>query len=199
MGRGRGRETPAEFWQRIRNDQAASARPPERSPGVVREPARVQSAAGPTHGPDRGSAALSEGQQAGRRAPAESKEPSTGDLIKQLTEQTKALVKQEMRLAQVELQEKGKKVGIGAGMFGIGGLVAFFGAATLIAAVVLAVATVLAPWLSALIVGVVLLAVAGGAALMGKKEIEQATPPKPEQTVETVRQDVDHIKASAKR
>jgi membrane protein implicated in regulation of membrane protease activity len=102
-------------------------------------------------------------------------------------------------LAQAELQEKGKKVGIGAGMFGIGGLVAFFGAATLIAAVVLALATVLAPWLSALIVGVVLLAVAGGAALVGKKQIEQATPLSPEQTVETVKQDVDRVKTEAMR
>ncbi len=84
-------------------------------------------------------------------------------------------------------------------MLGIGGLVAFFGAATLIAALVLALATALAPWLSALIVGVVLLAVAGGAALVGKKQIEQATPPVPQQTVETVKQDVDHVKARAKR
>ena len=194
-----GRETPEEFWQRMRNDQASSARPPERSPAVVREPAKVQSAASPTHGPDRGSAALSEGQQSGRRDQAESEEPSTGDLVKQLTEQTKTLVQKEMRLAKAELQEKGKKVGIGAGMFGVGGLVAFFGAATLIAAVVLALATVLAAWLSALMVGVVLLAVAGGAALMGKKHLEQATPPMPEQTVQTVKQDVDHIKARAKR
>ncbi|MDQ3608189.1 MAG: phage holin family protein [Actinomycetota bacterium] len=142
---------------------------------------------------------MSEGQESSRRTQAESEEPSTGDLVKQLTEQTKTLVKQEMRLAQAELQEKGKKVGIGAGMFGIGGLVAFFGAATLIAALVLALATALAPWLSALIVGVVLLAVAGGAALVGKKQIEQATPPVPQQTVETVKQDVDHVKARAKR
>ncbi len=194
-----GRETPEEFWQRIRNDQAPTARPPEPSPGVVPEPERGQSAAGPTRGPDRGTPGPSEGQQSDRRAQAESEEPSTGDLIKQLTEQTKTLVQQEMRLAQAELQEKAKKVGIGAGMFGVGGLVAFFGAATLIAAVVLALATVLAAWLSALIVGVVLLAVAGGAALMGKRHIEQATPPMPEQTVETVKQDVDHIKARAKR
>ncbi len=194
-----GAETPEEYWQRIRNDSAPRARPPERSPGVVREPARAQSTASPTRGPDRGSPALGEGQQSSRRTEGESEEPSTGDLVKQLTEQTKTLVKQEMRLAQAELQEKGKKVGIGAGMFGIGGLVAFFGAATLIAALVLALATVIAPWLSALIVGVVLLAVAGGAALVGKKQIEQATPPMPEQTVETVKQDVDHVKARAKR
>ncbi len=194
-----GRETPEEFWQRIRKDRAPSARPPARSPGAVRERASGQSAASPARGPDRESPALSEGQESSRRTQAESEEPSTGDLVKQLTEQTKTLVKQEMRLAQAELQEKGKKVGIGAGMLGIGGLVAFFGAATLIAALVLALATALAPWLSALIVGVVLLAVAGGAALVGKKQIEQATPPVPQQTVETVKQDVDHVKARAKR
>ena len=104
-----------------------------------------------------------------------------------------------MRLAQVELQEKGKKFGVGAGMFGAGGLVAFFGMAAVIVAIVLALATAIAAWLSALIVGVVLLAVAGAAALMGKKQIEQATPAMPEQTIETVKEDVEHVKSKAKR
>jgi membrane protein len=104
-----------------------------------------------------------------------------------------------MRLAQVELQEKGKKFGIGAGLFGAGGLVAFFGAGTVIAAIVLLISTALAAWLSALIVAVVLLAAAGLAALRGKKEIEKATPPVPEHTVETVKEDVQHVKERAKR
>jgi len=121
------------------------------------------------------------------------------ELVKQLTDQTKTLVKQEMRLAQVELQEKGKKFGLGAGMFGAGGLVAFFGAATLITAIVLLISTALAPWLSALIVAVLLLAAAGVAALKGKKEIEKATPPVPEHTVETVKADVQHVKGRAGR
>ena len=124
---------------------------------------------------------------------------SVGDLVKQLSEQTSTLVRQEMRLAQAELQEKGKKAGIGAGMFGAGGLVAFFGAATLIAAAVLALSTGLEPWLSALIVGVVLLIAAGVAALMGKKQIEQATPPAPEQAIQSVKRDVDTVKAGARR
>ncbi len=123
---------------------------------------------------------------------------SVSDLVKQLSEQTATLVRQEMKLAQTELQEKGKKAGIGAGMFGAGGLVAFFGAATLIAAIVLALSTALAPWLSALIVSVLLLAAAGVAALKGKKEIEKATPPVPEHTVETVKEDVQHVKERAK-
>lgn len=134
-----------------------------------------------------------------RPAPSASEDAPVGELVKQLTEQTKTLVKQEMRLAQVELQEKGKKFGLGAGMFGAGGLAAFFGAAVLIGALVLALSTALAAWLAALIVAVVLLAAAGAAALMGKKQIEQATPPMPEQTVETVKEDVEHLKSKAKR
>ncbi|HEV2723191.1 MAG TPA: phage holin family protein [Thermoleophilaceae bacterium] len=124
---------------------------------------------------------------------------SVGDLVKQLSEQTATLVRQEMKLAQTELQEKGKKAGIGAGMFGAGGLVAFFGAATLIAAAVLALATAVDSWLAAVIVGVVLLLVAGVAALLGKKQIEQATPPAPEQAVESVQRDVDTVKRKARR
>ncbi len=122
-----------------------------------------------------------------------------GDLVKQLSEQTATLVRQEMKLAQVELQEKGKKAGIGAGMFGAGGLVAFFGAACLIAAAVLALATAVDSWLAAVIVGVVLLAAAGVAALMGKKQIDEATPPAPERAIGSMKEDVDTVKRSARR
>jgi hypothetical protein len=104
-----------------------------------------------------------------------------------------------MRLAQAELQEKGKRAGIGAGMFGASGLVAFFGTATLIAAAVLALATAVDAWLAAVIVGVVLLAVAGIAALLGKKQVEQATPAAPEQTIDSVKRDVQTVKEGARR
>ncbi len=134
----------------------------------------------------------------GNSASHDLRDESIGDLVKQLSEQTSTLVRQEMRLAQAELQEKGKKAGIGAGMFGASGLVAFFGAATLIAASVLALATALEPWLAALIVGAVLLLVAGVAALLGKKQIEQATPPAPEQAIESVKRDVETVKAGAR-
>jgi uncharacterized membrane protein YqjE len=122
-----------------------------------------------------------------------------GDLVKHLSEQTSTLVRQEMKLAQTELQEKGKRAGIGAGMFGAGGLVAFFGAATLIAAAVLALATAVDSWLAAVIVGAVLLAVAGVAALMGKKQVDKATPPAPEQAMGSVKRDVDTVKRRARR
>ena len=122
-----------------------------------------------------------------------------GDLVKQLSEQTSTLVRQEMKLAQTELREKGKRAGIGAGMFGAGGLVAFFGAATLIAAAVLALATAVDSWLAAVIVGAVLLAVAGVAAVMGKKQVEKATPPAPEQAMGSAKRDVDTVKRRARR
>jgi uncharacterized membrane protein YqjE len=122
-----------------------------------------------------------------------------GDLVQELSQQTAALVRQEMRLAQVEMQEKGKRVGIGAGMFGGAGLVALYGVGALIAAVIVLLGTAVEPWLAALIVGVVLLAVAGVLALLGRKQVDQATPPKPERAMESVQRDVDHVKERASR
>jgi uncharacterized membrane protein YqjE len=122
-----------------------------------------------------------------------------GDLVQQLSQQTAALVRQEMRLAQVELQEKGKRAGIGAGMFGGAGLVALYGVGALIAAAILLIGTALEPWLAAVIVGAVLLAVAGVLALLGRKQVDRATPPKPERAMESVQRDVAHVKERAGR
>jgi uncharacterized membrane protein YqjE len=106
-------------------------------------------------------------------------EPSTGQLVSDLTTQISRLVKDEARLAQAEMTQKAKKLGVGAGLFGGAGLFAFFGLAVLIASIVLALALVLPDWLAALIVAVVLFAVAGVLALVGKKDVQQATPPSP--------------------
>ena len=133
------------------------------------------------------------------RGPGQTGDQPVSELVKQLSEQTKTLVQQEMKLAQVELQEKGKRAGVGIGMFGAGGLVAFFGVACLIAAAVLALATALEGWIAAAIVAVVLLAAAGVAALMGKKKVEQATPPAPERAMQSVKRDVDTVKRRARK
>ena len=85
-------------------------------------------------------------------------EQSTAELIKQMTEQVSTLVRDELKLAQVEMTRKGKQAGIGAGMLGGGGLIALYGLGCLIACAILALNLALAAWLSALIVGVVLLA-----------------------------------------
>jgi uncharacterized membrane protein YqjE len=121
------------------------------------------------------------------------------ELIQQASQQTAKLVRQEIRLAQVELQEKGKRAGMGAGMFGGAGLVALYAAAALVAGAVMLIATAVAPWLAAVIVGVALLALAGLLALGGKKQVEQATPPTPERAMESMQDDVDELKARARR
>src|SRR4051794_1142595 len=117
-----------------------------------------------------------------------------GALVHRLSEQIPELVRSELRLAQVELTEKGKRAGIGIGMFSGAGLLAFFGLATVIAGVVLALSLAMDGWLAALIVAVVLFAGAGVLALMGKNQVEQATPPVPERAVEGVKEDIATVK-----
>jgi uncharacterized membrane protein YqjE len=124
---------------------------------------------------------------------------SVGDLVQRLSEQTATLVREEMRLVQVELHQKGKRAGIGAGMFGGAGLVALYGAGALVAAAILLIATAVDPWIAAVIVGLALLAVGGLLALMGKKQVDRATPPKPERAIESIQKDVERVKESARR
>lgn len=127
-------------------------------------------------------------------APSTQDERPVAQLVQDLSQQTATLVRQELRLAQLEMQQKGKKAGIGIGLFGGAGVIAFYGVGVLVAAAVLALATAVDGWLSALIVAVVLFAVAGVAALVGKKEVAQAGPPVPEQAIESTQQDVQEIK-----
>jgi uncharacterized membrane protein YqjE len=124
---------------------------------------------------------------------------SISELVQRLSEQTGQLVRQELQLAQVEMQEKGKRVGTGAGLFGGAGLVALYGVGFLLAAAALLLATTLEPWIAVAIVGAALLLIAGVLALTGKKQVEQATPLAPEMAIETTKRDVDEIKARAQR
>lgn len=124
---------------------------------------------------------------------------SVSELVQRATRQTAELVKQEMKLAQLEVKEKGKQVGIGAGMFGAAGVLAFYGGAVLIAAAVLGLAEAVDAWLSALIIGAVLLAVAGIVGLVAKGKTAEGMPPKPEKAMASVQDDVDHIKEKAAR
>src|SRR5918997_2237905 len=121
-----------------------------------------------------------------------------GELVQDLSRQTSTLIRQEMRLAQAELAEKGKHASKGAGMFGGAGAVALYGVGALVAAAVLGLATVLEPWIAAAAIGAVLLIVAGVLALTGKKELEEAGPPKPELALESVQRDVETVKARAR-
>ena len=131
--------------------------------------------------------------------PPAAEDASTGQLIGQLTEQISRLVRDEARLAQAEVTQKAKRLGVGAGLFGGAGLFAFFGLAVLIAAVVLALALVVPGWLAALIVAVVLFAVAGVLALVGKKDVEKGAPPVPTEAIASTKEDIATVKESARR
>ncbi len=136
----------------------------------------------------------------GSTAPAGAgQEHSAGELVKQLSEQVSVLVRDELRLAQLEMTRKGKQAGLGAGLMGGGGLIALYGVACLIACAIIALSGVLAAWLSALIVGAVLLAAAGVMALMGKGRLRRATPPMPAEAVGSVKEDVAEIKERVRR
>jgi uncharacterized membrane protein YqjE len=140
---------------------------------------------------------MSEGTRAS--GPMATKDRPTGELVKDLSEQVSHLVRDELRLAQLEMTRKGKQAGLGIGLFAGSGGIAFFGLGCLIACAVIAIATVLAAWLAALIVGAALLLVAGAAALLGKGRLSKATPPVPEETIGNVKADVDEIKERTHR
>jgi len=127
------------------------------------------------------------------------REPSTGELVKQLSEQVSTLLRDELKLAQLEMSRKGKQAGTGAGLLGGAGLIALYGVGCMIACAIIAISGVLRPWLAALIVGAALLAVAGIAAFIGKARLSKATPPVPQETAESLKADVEVIKEKVKR
>src|SRR4051794_4109787 len=128
------------------------------------------------------------------RPVTEPQDASLGSLVSQLSSQIPAQIRSEIRLAQAEVTEKGKRAGIGIGMFSAAGLLAFFGFGFLLTTVALLLALVMPGWVAALIVTLVLFAVAGVAALLGKKKVAEATPPKPERTIESVKEDIATVK-----
>jgi uncharacterized membrane protein YqjE len=103
---------------------------------------------------------------------------SVADLVKQFSEQISVLVRDELKLAQLEMTRKGKQAGLGIGMFGASGLIALYAVGCLVACAVIAISGEVRPWLAALIVGAALLAVSGVAALMGKARLRRSTPPR---------------------
>ena len=126
-------------------------------------------------------------------------EHSSGDLVKMMSEQVSVLIRDEMELARLEMTSKGKQAALGAGMFGASGVVAVYGVGCLLACAIIAISGVAAAWLAALIVGAALLAAAGGAALLGKRRMQKAAPPVPEQAVADVKADIEEIKERAHR
>lgn len=123
---------------------------------------------------------------------------SVAELVKALSDQTSRLAHLEVELAKAELMQKGKRVGIGAGMFGGAGAFGFYALGALVTAGILGIATTLPGWAAALIVAGGLGMIAGLIALIGTRQVVKAAPPVPEQTVESVREDVEFAKVKAK-
>ncbi len=138
-------------------------------------------------------------EPSGSAQPAVDTEASAGELVKNLTEQVSLLIRDELKLAEYEMTRKAKRLGRGAGMFGGSGLVALYAIGCLLAAAIIGLASVLPAWAAALIVGGALLVIAGVAALMGKSQVSKGVPPVPEQTVQSVKADVEEIKERAHR
>jgi MFS family permease len=120
------------------------------------------------------------------------------ELVRQLSDQTTTLVRQEIELAKAEMTAKGKQVGIGAGAFGAAGLVGLYAVGAITACLILALSTAVDGWLAALIVGVVYAAVAGILALVGKKKTQAGAPPVPERAISSTKEDVEWAKTRAK-
>ncbi len=123
---------------------------------------------------------------------------SVGALMAQISEQTSRLVRDELRLARAEMTEKGRQAGRGMGLFGGAGLIGLYGIACFVAAAILAFGGPLPSWAAALIVGGVLLAAAGVAALLGKHEVTHATPPVPTEALGGIKHDVDALKGRSR-
>ena len=128
-----------------------------------------------------------------------SEERSVAELVRHLTEQATTLARQEIRLAQLELQEKGRRAGIGAGAFGAAGVIGLYAAGAVIAGLIILLATAVEPWLAAIIVGAALALIAGVVALFGKRQVKAATPPAPSEAIESVKQDVDVVRERVRR
>jgi uncharacterized membrane protein YqjE len=121
-------------------------------------------------------------------------QPTTAELVSQMSEQVSTLVRDELALARVEMVEKGKKAGIGAGLFGGAGVFAMYGLGATFVTIGAVLALWMPVWVAALIVTVVLFAVAGIAALIGKNQVKKAVPPEPLEAIDSTKQDVNAVK-----
>ncbi|WP_328349450.1 phage holin family protein [Streptomyces sp. NBC_00445] len=135
----------------------------------------------------------------GSPRPGSGAQEPVSDLVQRASRQLSQLVRDEMRLAQAEMTEKGKRFGRGGGLFGGAGLMGVLTLQALVATVIAVLSLALDVWVAALIVTGVLAAVTALMAALGKREISQASPPRPEQTMESVKADMAEIKEKAHR
>jgi Putative Actinobacterial Holin-X, holin superfamily III len=124
---------------------------------------------------------------------------STSELVRDLSEQSSRLVRQEIALARAELTQKGVEAGVGIGLLSGAGILALYGLGALTAAGVLLLSTAMKAWVAAVVIAGGILTVAGATALIGTSRLAQAAPPVPEATIETAKKDAKTIRASIHR
>jgi uncharacterized membrane protein YqjE len=125
---------------------------------------------------------------------ADARDQSIGELVKDLAAETSTLVRQEIDLAKAEMTERGKRMGKGAGILGAAALVGLLAAGALTACLIAALDLAMPTWLAALIVTVVFAVIAAALAMAGRKQIQEAAPPVPEQAIDSVKEDVQWAK-----
>jgi uncharacterized membrane protein YqjE len=130
----------------------------------------------------------------GRAQSADPRDQSIGELVKDLATETSTLVRQEIDLAKAEMTERGRRAGKGAALLGGAVLLGLLAAGALTACLIAALDKAMATWLAALVVTVVYLAIAGVLAVIGRKQIQEAAPPVPEQAIDSVKEDVQWAK-----
>lgn len=135
-------------------------------------------------------------REQGQPGPADA---SVGELVERLSTQVSALVRDEMALATAELKRKGAQAGVGVGIGGAGAVIALMGVGLLVAAATLGLALVLAGWLAALIIGVILLVVAGILSAIGLTRVRNSAPPVPQQAMQSTKRDIQTVKESVHR
>ena len=124
----------------------------------------------------------------------QTQDQTLGALVHQLTQQVPELIRSEMRLAQAEVAQKGRRAGVGIGMFSVAGLLAFFAFGSIVATGILALSLVVDAWLAALIVALVLLVGAAVAGIVGKNKVAEAGPPAPERAIQGLKDDIATVK-----
>jgi hypothetical protein len=125
---------------------------------------------------------------------ADPRDQSIGELVKDLANETSTLVRQEIELAKAEMTERGKRAGKGAGILAAAAVVGLLAAGALTACLIAALDLAMATWLAALVVTVVFGAIAAALAMTGRKQMREATPPVPEQAIDSVKEDVQWAK-----
>jgi Putative Actinobacterial Holin-X, holin superfamily III len=129
-----------------------------------------------------------------REEPESLRQQPTGELVKQLADDVSTLVRQELELARAEMTAKARRAGIGLGELGSGGIVGLFALGALTTCVIAALALVMPVWAAALIVAVVYGAIAAVLVVIGRRQLDEAGPPVPERTRQTIKEDIEWAK-----